>query len=239
MKRIVYRAGSALLVFRLDTTTNDKIAPKGEKILQTYSYSDLQYEVAKLPSISQREFFSLDKAVCGDCPFSGNSGNRKCYTHKFMQFSGFLSQLRSIATQYPDWDSIPDFSPEIGEKIVSLARGVYVRFGTYGEPTLIDLPLVSSICLVAKNWTGYSHQYFRKPEYAAFFQASLENIGQLPLAEKLGFRAFVATKQALPGSGLVNCPASKESGYKSTCSKCGLCSGTAGKGQKSIWILQH
>jgi hypothetical protein len=35
------------------------------------------------------------------------------------------------------------------------------------------------------------------------------------------------------------CPAAKETGKKSSCEKCGLCSGTSGKGKKSVQILEH
>jgi hypothetical protein len=96
---------------------------------------------------------------------------------------------------------------------------------------------MSSITLQAKNWTGYTHQWLRKPEYSAFLMASVHNESQAEFAKKQGWRSFVATKQGIPG--LVNCPASEEAGFKSTCSKCGLCSGLQGKGQKSVWILQH
>jgi hypothetical protein len=33
--------------------------------------------------------------------------------------------------------------------------------------------------------------------------------------------------------------ASKEMGFKTNCAKCGLCSGTEGKGKKDIKILEH
>ena len=52
-----------------------------------------------------------------------------------------------------------------------------------------------------------------------------------------GYRSFVATPTKLD---FVSCPASKEAGYKSTCSKCNLCSGTLGsKSKKSVEILLH
>jgi hypothetical protein len=56
-------------------------------------------------------------------------------------------------------------------------------------------------------------------------------------ASDKGYRSYIATETKL--DEYVNCPASKESGYKSSCSKCGLCSGTEGKGNKSIYILNH
>ena len=234
-KRIEFRQGDALFVFTLNTTRNKKIAGKGEKIFQTYSYSRKQFELANIGHQSTLDsFFKADEAVCFDCPFSQNRG---CYTAKYQQYAGFLSSLRSIGLKNT-WDSIPEFNSNIHSELLRMSQGNYCRFGTYGEPSLIPLFLVSDICKSAKSWTGYTHQYMRKPEYAPFLMASLHSEKQMPYAEKLGFRAFIATKKAL-SKPFVNCPASAEAGYKSTCSDCGLCSGIQGKGKKSIWILQH
>jgi hypothetical protein len=234
-KRIVFKQNEVLFVFTLGTTANEKIASKGEKVFQTYSYSRKQFELANIGSpITLDSFFKADQAVCFDCPFSQNNG---CYTAKYTQYSGFLSSLRSIGKAY-NWESIPEFSESIKADLLAMSAGNYSRFGTYGEPSLIPLSLLEEICQGAKSWTGYTHQWLRKPEYAPFLMASLHSDKQLPYAEKLGFRAFVASKVKL-GKPLVNCPASAEAGYKSTCSACGLCSGTAGKGKKDIWILQH
>jgi hypothetical protein len=234
-KRIEFRQGDALFVFTLNTTRNKKIAGKGEKIFQTYSYSRQQYELANIGhKITMDSFFKADQAVCFDCPFSQNRG---CYTAKANQYAGFLSSLRSIG-KASKWDDIPEYSDSIAQRIVSMAKDRYVRLGTYGEPSLIPLPLIAEICGRAKSWTGYTHQYMRKPEYAPFLMASLHSDRQMTYAEQLGYRAFIASKEKL-GKPFVNCPASKEAGFKSTCSACGLCSGTLGKGNKSVWILEH
>jgi len=139
--RTEFIIGDTLCVVRLGFTSNDKIAPVSEKIVQTYHYSRDQFEDAQSKS-SMQSFFSKDGDVCFDCPYSMGSGAelKGCYTHKMMQYAGMVSQLRSIATKH---------------------------------------------------------------------------------------------------TGMVNCPASKEAGYKSTCSKCTLCSGTTGKGSKSVYIFNH
>ena len=67
--------------------------------------------------------------------------------------------------------------------------------------------------------------------------ASTHTTSEQQSAEKMGYRSFVATENKL---GYVGCPASKEMGYKSTCSTCNLCSGTLGtKSKKSIEIILH
>lgn len=234
-QRAIFKSGDVLFVFTFKKTGNGKIADSKEKVFQTYSYSRQQFELANIGhKITLDSFFKADQSVCFDCPFSQNRG---CYTAKYQQYAGFLSSLRSIGKSYT-WDTIPEFSESVKTELLRMSESTYCRFGTYGEPTLLPLSLMSEICSTAKSWTGYTHQYMRKPEFAPYLMASLHSEKQMPYAEKLGFRAFIATKNKL-AKPFVNCPASAEARYKSTCSDCGLCSGTAGKGKKSIWILQH
>ena len=237
--RIIYRLNGTLHVFRFGTTSNTKIAPLGLGIVQSYHFSKGQFDLANCgEKITMQSFFEADADVCFDCPFSVSNGAKltACYTHKMQQYSGFLSSLRSINTGL-SWDEIPEFSPEIAQDIVTLSKGLYIRFGTYGEPSLIPLHLMRSLCNVATTWTGYTHQWAFRPEYSAFLMASCHSEGQAQYAASKGWRSFVAAKEGI--SGLVNCPASDEAGFKTTCNKCGLCSGTEGKGKKSVWILEH
>jgi hypothetical protein len=144
--------------------------------------------------------------------------------------------LKSIASKYGDWDSIPTYNETIASIIVSLCEGTFVRFGTYGEPSLHPITLIERMASVCENWTGYTHQWMRH-DLGKFFMASVHSIKGQQKAEQLGYRSYIATPVQL--NDYVNCPASKEAGYKSSCSKCSLCSGTSGKGNKSIYILNH
>jgi hypothetical protein len=236
--RIQFRQADALIVFTFGTTSNKKIAQPKEKIVQTYSFSRLQYENAKQKT-TMRGFFELDGAVCMDCPFSVSNGAKlsACYTHKVMQYSGFLSSLKSIAKSYPNWDDIPTLDRGMQEQIVKQSYGKYVRFGSYGEPSLIPIELVRGIVYVSKSWTGYTHQWNQKPEYAEYLMASVHTAAMEEIARRKGWRSFIATPTKIEGT--TNCPASKEQGFKSHCSKCGLCSGTKGKGNKSVYIIEH
>jgi hypothetical protein len=239
MKKLLFRQADALIVFTFGKTSNKKIATPSETIVQTYSFSRGQFDEARKQATSMREFFSHDKPVCGDCPFAVNNGAKltACYTHKLMQYSGFLSSLRSIAKGFESFDAIPELTDELADQIVGGAQGRYVRFGSYGEPSLIPLGLVSRIIDASKSHTGYTHQWRVKPEYSAYFMASTHTIEQEREARANGWRSFVASKTIV--DGLVNCPASNEQGFKSNCAKCGLCSGAQGKGNKSIVILEH
>ena len=237
MKKIVYRQGDTITIITLNSTSNKKIAETGEKIVQTYHFSREQYEVAQ-GKTSMSEFFSHDGKVCFDCPFAVSNGAKlsACYTHKMMQYSGFLSSLRSIG-KLMQFDDIPTLNPSIVSNIINMCQHRYVRFGTYGEPSLMPIELVHHICNVAKNWTGYTHQWKSKIEFAPYFMASTHSEEEERIASLIGFRSFVASPK--PISQFISCPASSEMGFKSNCSKCGLCSGTKGKGQKSVIILEH
>ena len=234
--KIIFRDNDVLHIISSGKTSNKKIATANETIVQTYHFSRGQFEEAKHQT-SMREFFSHDGAVCMDCPFAVSNGAKlsACYTHKMMQYSGFLSMLRSIKCE---WDEIPTFSETHWYQATEMADKKYVRFGTYGEPSLLPLALVQGMTICAKSWTGYTHQWKKvDPQYAKFFMASTHTEDEERVASLIGYRSFVASPT--PISQFISCPASAEMGFKSNCSKCGLCSGTVGKGTKSVIILEH
>jgi len=233
--RIVFRKGDELHIFRLGPTTNKKICENSkEKIIQSYVFSIDQFDYLAASGAELKVFFALANANCMDCPMRVYG---KCYTHKFTQARGFLSMLRSIIKEFPTWDSLPELSSEIESKLVEISTDRYVRFGTYGEPVLHGFGLVDSIARVAKTWTGYTHQWRRYPHFAEFFMASTHTPAMEAKAREEGWRSFASLSS--PTTEFVNCPASKEAGFKTSCDKCGLCSGQTGKGRKSIYILEH
>ena len=240
--KIVIRHKETVQVFTLGRTANKKIAAKNEQIVQTYTYSRKQYEyVLNTKKPDFKTFFKLANTNCLDCVFSTvNNDKGGCYTHKFMQYTGFLSQLRSIAKVYGNFESIPIYDDKIATNLMLITLNKFVRFGTYGEPSLIPIDIVKDITISAKNWTGYSHQWHKiDEEYNNYFQASTHNIAQSLQATRKGYLCFQVVTSKPQFTDLVNCPASKESNFKSNCSKCGLCSGNFGKGQKSIYIFKH
>lgn len=248
MKRVTFKLDGTVQVFRLGKTNNKKIVAPKVNIVQTYIFSEDQYNyvrqnmLAKTKSVLN-DFFALDAKNCFDCPFSGNANAKigKCYTHKVTQYSSFISMLKSLVREYGDIKNIPNYSDSKISELTKLANSRYIRFGTYGEPSLHPIELVSNMAKVASTYTGYTHQYFKKAnkEYNKFFMASTHNEKQAETAKnKFGFKSFIAVKDNSDVTAIV-CPASKEGGFKSTCATCGLCSGTLGKGKKNVVIIQH
>lgn len=237
MKRVVWLKDDNIFVIRKGKTSNKKITD-GNTMVQTYTFSMKQYELANTSKgFGMKKFFELDGSNCMDCPFSGNQGKGGCYTHKFNQYVGFLSMLRSIKPA-----ELTEFSPEKHAQCLYMSLNTYVRFGTYGEPSLLDQNLVSNMADVASSYTGYTHQWkkdWAKP-YGSWFMASTHSQFQADVAKQLGYRSFIATDngQYADVDGVM-CPASNEGGFKSNCAACGLCSGMKGKGSKDVKILIH
>lgn len=233
--KILYRSNDTLQVFSLSTTTNAKIVDSNRtKIVQTYTFSKKQYElIANKTNDGMKTFFSNADTNCLDCPFNSFG---KCYTHKFNQYVGFISMLKSIVKTYPKWDDIPTINRSIERDIVSMSIDKYIRFGTYGEPSMHPIQLINRMCVVSKNWTGYTHQW-QKKDLGKVFMSSVHSEEEESKARSMGYRSFVVNDE---DTTFVKCPASKEAGNKSTCSSCNLCSGTEGtKSKKSIHILTH
>jgi hypothetical protein len=231
--RITFRHNDTVQVFRLGTTSNEKICSnRKEKVVQTYTFSRKQYElIAHGGDYSMKNFFNNADSNCLDCPFNSFG---KCYTHAYSQYTGFLSMLKSIARQYPTFESIPR-EYDI-DTLIKMSADKYVRFGTYGEPSLHPQEVIETIAYASKSWTGYTHQW-KKYDLGKYFMASTHNMKEDLSAAVLGYRSFIVSDEK---QEVVNCPASKEAGYKSSCDKCNLCSGTMGtKSKKSIYILTH
>lgn len=234
MKKVVWLDGQNIFVVRKGFTTNTKISD-GKPLVQTYTFSVKQWQLASTrKGFEMKEFFALDESNCLDCPYSGNAGNGGCYTHKFMQYTGFLSMLRSIKAS-----EVTPLTSHKEDLIEKMCTGSYVRFGTYGEPSLVSLHLIKRMAEASSAWTGYTHQH-TKPwasDYAKYFMASVHDEAEAIAAGELAYRSFIATNTG--DEKAVSCPASKEAGFKSNCARCGLCSGTLGKGKTNIKILEH
>lgn len=234
VKKVVFTKGENIFVVNKGKTSNKKITD-GSKLVQTYTFSMAQWTLANTQKgFGMKVFFALDKDNCLDCPFSMGNGNGGCYTHKFNQYVGFLSMLRSIPKE-----ALTELNEQKYRDIMDMSHQSYVRFGTYGEPSLMPIELVESMTLLSKSWTGYTHQWSKDwaNDFGKFFMASTHNQDEANAANEIDYRSFIATKTG--DENAVGCPASNEMGFISNCAKCGLCSGTEGKGKKDVKILEH
>jgi hypothetical protein len=165
-----------------------------------------------------------DRAVCFSCPLRpAKSGG--CYVRKGQAPAQVWKSYRS--GKYPhlndQWH---------------LFAGRIVRFGAYGEPTLLPLPTVSAIAAVAGHWLGYTHQW-RRPAFQAyrrFFMASCAGREEAAQAQALGWRTFTIIPQdAAAARNEILCPNEK---IGTQCITCGLCNGSTSR-RRSIVIHPH
>ena len=175
-----------------------------------------------------------DANVCLDCPLRGFKGKKRiCYVDIGRAPSQIWAKYQRGGY------------PLLAEsEYARVFGGRAVRFGAYGEPVLIPLPMVSTIASLAKKRTGYTHQW-RKPEfqaYRAFLMASCDSPADYARAHDMGWRTFRGRAAGEPMlAGEISCPASDEAGKRTQCDRCGLCDGSRGASdaRKNIVILIH
>jgi len=164
----------------------------------------------------------MDEAVCGDCPLRGNV----CY----------VNVGQAPLAIWKTW--MRGGYPTMGKRYLTMFKGRKTRFGAYGDPTHIPLPILRRIAEYSDNWTGYTHQW-RNPilqQYKQYLMASADTEADVAVAHGMGWRTFrVLAEGEEPQSGEINCP-NYTKGVR--CEDCTLCAG-ASRPAKSIVILAH
>ena len=113
------------------------------------------------------------------------------------------------------------------DSMLELFRDRYIRLGSFGEPSAVPIEVWDTICSVSSGFTGYTHNWKNcDPELKNYCMASVDSEKEFLLAQDMGWRTF---RIRLPEEGTIEnefiCPASKEGGKRSSCEKCGACSG--------------
>jgi hypothetical protein len=127
---------------------------------------------------------------------------------------------------------------------LELFRGRKIRLGSYGDPAAVPTEIWDKVCSVTDGHTGYTHQWntrFVEPELKQYAMASCDNEKEYAKAKALGWRSFrvrMSTDAAVLENEFV-CPASKEAGVKTDCSKCKACMGLSASTSKDPVIVVH
>jgi hypothetical protein len=167
----------------------------------------------------------LDRLICGSCVHRGDGtgGGRSCYVNVGQAPQGIWRAWK--AGNYPLLRSLEVFT------------GRKVRFGAYGDPTHIPLPLALAIAGVSSGHTGYTHQW-RKPSLQAWrsiLMASVDSIAELVIARSMGWSTFRVTPD-LDHHSFEKLCASERNG--TACADCLFCDGSR-SGILSIHIPAH
>lgn len=165
----------------------------------------------------------LDRLICGSCVHRGNGdgSGRSCYVNAGQAPLGIWRAWR--AGRYPTLQFMDCFA------------GRKVRFGAYGDPTHLPLPLALAIAGVSSGWTGYTHQW-RKPSlqgWKTLLMASVDSVAELVIARSLGWSTFRVGSEASAGESL--CASDRDG---TPCAICQLCAGNR-NGLESVHIPPH
>jgi hypothetical protein len=167
----------------------------------------------------------LDRLICGSCVHRGNGdgSGRSCYVNAGQAPLGIWRAWK--AGRYPTLQFMDIFA------------GRKVRFGAYGDPTHIPLPLALAIAGVASGHTGYTHQW-SKPSLQAWrsiLMASVDTTAELLIARSMGWSTFRVTPD-LDHHSFEKLCASERNG--TACADCLFCDGSR-SGILSIHIPAH
>ena len=143
------------------------------------------------------------KLVCFDCPIQA-----LCYVNK-----GHAPLAVWQATQGAEPISPAAWDGWAGDKPV--------RLGSWGDPAAMPVDVLQTV--TGGRWTGYTHQWRKRPDLVELCMASVETLEQREEATALGWRTFrpILEGQA-PDTGEILCP------YVShgvQCADCMLCNG--------------
>jgi hypothetical protein len=184
-----------------------------------------------------------DSAICGDCKrrpklaSTTKTRDKKCYV---VLKNAPLSTWRAHRNR------------PIGD--LRTVQGVLehygVRFGGLGDPALLPIGLIRLLVRMAggarRKHTMYTHlwQTTAGKRLRAYAMASVDSVSEANQARADGWRYFRVKGRhdpVLPGETV--CPASVESGHRSTCDRCLLCDGTrdvpGGDKRSNIVINAH
>jgi len=163
------------------------------------------------------------KTICDGCPFASGNG---CYVN--------VGQAPLAIWKAYNRGLYEDLFPKDYSEAFKARK---IRFGAYGNPTLLPLSLVKAIATASAGWTGYFHDWQSNPltsEYAKYFMVSTETENSRIQAEKAGYRYFHVSP--VKPENALEC-LSETKGME--CSQCRLCAGLSKARQPSIWINPH
>lgn len=196
------------------------IVTLNSKNIKTGDMASMWILNADLPP-TQASQLGLDESVCGNCVHR-HYNNGSCYVTLF----------QAPLSVYKAWQN--GNYPILND--MSLFEGISMRFGAYGDPYALPIDLLTSIKSHVKNNTSYTHQWKQgNEELKKISMASVDNIHEAKIAQKMGWRTFRVTNSldTILESEIV-CPNTTH-GVK--CIDCKLCSGYSKA--KSIVIQTH
>ena len=177
-------------------------------------------------------------SICGKCPMQGvfnaiadKQEDRVCYVNIGQSMEQIYQCF--IEGRYETYDRDQHDDLFLGRKI---------RWGSYGDPAAIPIPIMKHINKLVDGWTGYSHQLLsirrrRADSLAKFLMCSCGDLLEYAEAQSRGYRAFLTVPAKFEGQieDCIECP---HYTHGVQCKDCRLCSGLESQA-KNILVKAH
>lgn len=173
-----------------------------------------------------------DYSICGDCIHRKQvNGKRSCYVNVGQ---APLSVWRTYkAGGYVD---LTDPAVACDINLGMVLNGRKIRWGAYGDPSILDADVVHTFNTFAAGHTGYTHQW-RQP-FAQWckgvFQASCDGFADYLDASAHGWKTFAVVPQGSEAFSGKQCPATIDNS-SAQCRTCALCDGA----KTDIFVEAH
>jgi len=167
-----------------------------------------------------------DVTICGNCPHrKQQDGSRSCYVNVGQgPNSVWKAYKRGKYGQVGYAD------------LAIILKGKRIRWGAYGDPSVIDPGIVITLNNYADGHTGYTHQWrneFASP-FKGIFQASCDGFTDYLDATAHGWKTFTVVHKSAQVNYAKQCPATVENSV-AQCTTCRLCDGA----RTDIFVAAH
>jgi len=167
-----------------------------------------------------------DVTICGNCSHrKQQDGTRSCYVNVGQGPNSVWKAYKRGS--YSELNYL---------QLSQLLRGKRIRWGAYGDPSVIDPGIVIALNKFAQGHTGYTHQWrkeFASP-FKGIFQASCDGFNDYLSASDLGWKTFTVVSTKAQPTYAKQCPATVELS-QAHCITCKLCDGA----RSDIYVNAH
>ena len=121
-------------------------------------------------------------------------------------------------------------------ELSKVLKGRRIRWGAYGDPSIIDSGIVITLNKYATGHTGYTHQWrngFASP-FKGIFQASCDGFDDYLEATAHGWKTFTVVNKDIKIVYAKQCPATVDNS-SAQCNTCKLCDGA----KADIFVNAH
>lgn len=172
-----------------------------------------------------------DVSICGNCPHRKQAdGSRSCYVNVGQGpnsvWKGYKRGIYADAMH----------SDAIRHQLLNKLGKRRIRWGAYGDPSVINAFVVRFYNNHAQGHTGYTHQW--REEFAqafkGIFQASCDGFADFLEATAHGWKTFTVVHKDAAIDYAKQCPATVENSA-AQCATCKLCDGA----KSNIFVHAH